>query len=171
MADINEQLHVIWYCISADDERPLRNAEQEFFEMDTGQVPVIAVFTKCDGFEDKAYSKLRNDDHLSEEDAEAGMADEANKIFKDHFLSRLEEVQKRPVDHVRLRDLDTPGGSIAALVDRTAAAAGNQQEAQTVFILAHEYDLDVRTKYGIRGYVELMLLKDLKITELYKGFF
>jgi hypothetical protein len=152
--DINEQLHIIWFCISADDERPLQGAEQRFFEMDTGKVPVIAVFTKCDALESKAYSKLRNDDGLSEADAEAAMANEANKTFERYFLPRLKEVQKRPVHHVRLRDLDMSEGSIADLVDRTAAAVGNQQGQRKLFILAHQYDLKLRPEYGIFEVIE-----------------
>jgi GTP-binding protein EngB required for normal cell division len=108
LADVSQQVHVIWYCISGDDERPLLPAELRFFEIDTGKVPVIAIFTKCDALEIKAYSTLRNVDGLSEDEAEAAAPAAAAELFQKHFLPRLKETQKPPASHVCLRGMFLP---------------------------------------------------------------
>ncbi|KDQ52392.1 hypothetical protein JAAARDRAFT_110269, partial [Jaapia argillacea MUCL 33604] len=58
--DLEKQLHIIWYCIPTDGARVLSPAEAAFFNRGTGNVPVIAVFTKWDGLVLKACNELRN---------------------------------------------------------------------------------------------------------------
>ncbi|KAG2099808.1 hypothetical protein BD769DRAFT_1510791 [Suillus cothurnatus] len=43
-----DRIHAIWYCIPMDDpSRTFQRSEEKFFsECDTGQVPVVAIFTK-----------------------------------------------------------------------------------------------------------------------------
>jgi hypothetical protein len=148
-ADVSEQVHVIWYCISGDDERPLPPAELRFFEINTGQVPVIAIFTKYDALEIKAYNTLRNEDGLPIVAALKAAPAAATNLFEKNFLPRLKEAQKQPVSHVCLRDLHKPQGTIALLIDATAVAVDNQRGIQELFILAQDYRLELRTKYGI----------------------
>ncbi|KDQ12601.1 hypothetical protein BOTBODRAFT_112597 [Botryobasidium botryosum FD-172 SS1] len=56
---MKKQLHAIWYCFPADSNRIITAAEQEFFKsIDTGRVPVIAVFTKFDALDAAACGEL-----------------------------------------------------------------------------------------------------------------
>uniref|UniRef100_A0A0W0FUE1 G domain-containing protein n=1 Tax=Moniliophthora roreri TaxID=221103 RepID=A0A0W0FUE1_MONRR len=57
---LSEKLHVIWYCLPTDTSRPLCHEEMAFFEQGTGDVPVIAVFTKFEDRITKAFSQLRD---------------------------------------------------------------------------------------------------------------
>jgi len=43
----NDQLHAIWFCFEPNISRPLLKLEERFFnEKQTGNVPVIAIFTR-----------------------------------------------------------------------------------------------------------------------------
>ncbi|GAB1318542.1 hypothetical protein MFIFM68171_08752 [Madurella fahalii] len=51
-----DQLHCIWYCISCSSNRPIQEAELEFFQKtDVGNIPVVVVFTQFDKLVDGAF--------------------------------------------------------------------------------------------------------------------
>ncbi|KAI0320649.1 hypothetical protein OF83DRAFT_1169191 [Amylostereum chailletii] len=54
----SEQLHAIWICLPLDDDRPLVQAEENLFRIDSGDVPVIVIFTKRDA----RYTKCLNEE-------------------------------------------------------------------------------------------------------------
>ncbi|KAJ7789513.1 hypothetical protein B0H14DRAFT_239811 [Mycena olivaceomarginata] len=61
---LKERLHVIWYCIPMDDRRPSLNIEPlKALQIDKN-VPVIAVFTKCDAFRRNMRMDLEDQDEL-----------------------------------------------------------------------------------------------------------
>ncbi|KAK3984702.1 hypothetical protein QBC44DRAFT_336483 [Cladorrhinum sp. PSN332] len=56
-----DQLHCIWYCISCNSNRPIQEAELQFFQKaDVGNIPVVVVFTQFDKLVDAAFIKLLN---------------------------------------------------------------------------------------------------------------
>ncbi|KAJ7787444.1 hypothetical protein B0H14DRAFT_281427 [Mycena olivaceomarginata] len=57
---LSGQLHAIWYCLPTDTNRPSLAADKKFFDTQiTGQVPVIAIFTKFDGLVSKVFGELK----------------------------------------------------------------------------------------------------------------
>jgi len=103
MTDLRDQLHVIWYCIPMDDERPFTAAEQSFFlECGTGSVPVVAMFTKFDALEDVAYGKLKNEG-LAHNNAVEQTAARAVADFEKDYLPVLEQMNHPPKGSVYLR--------------------------------------------------------------------
>ncbi|KAK4161487.1 hypothetical protein QBC43DRAFT_372232 [Cladorrhinum sp. PSN259] len=53
-----DQLHCIWYCISCNSNRPIQEAELQFFQKaDVGNIPVVVVFTQFDKLVDAAFMK------------------------------------------------------------------------------------------------------------------
>lgn len=53
-----DQLHCIWYCISCSSNRPIQEAELEFFKKaDVGSIPVVVVFTQFDKLVEAAFFK------------------------------------------------------------------------------------------------------------------
>ena len=67
-------------------------------------VPVIAIFTKMDALDDKAYNELLNNG-ASWEEAEEKVASVAQDIFERKYLRPLEQVKHQPRAVVKLRSM------------------------------------------------------------------
>jgi len=101
--ELSEQLHAIWYCLPTDTNRPLLEADRNFFdEYANGKVPVIAIFTKFDGLVTTAYSELRDKEKLSIKEAKNKKFERAQEMLKTNFVEPLEATASRPSDYVRL---------------------------------------------------------------------
>ncbi|KAF8801440.1 hypothetical protein BYT27DRAFT_7198228 [Phlegmacium glaucopus] len=148
MVDLNEQLHVIWYCIPMDDERPFTAAERSFFgECGTGSVPVVAIFTKFDALEDVAYSKLIREG-IPPSDAVNQTADRAVADFEKEYLPIFHELDFPPKGHVYLRDMNKPQADCHQLVD-TVAAVLNNTNLKRLFVSMQRNNLELSIKYVV----------------------
>ncbi|KDQ09589.1 hypothetical protein BOTBODRAFT_36846 [Botryobasidium botryosum FD-172 SS1] len=102
---IDRQLHAIWYCFPADSNRVLTRAEQKFFqEIDTGKVPVIAIFTKCDALDADACTALVNQG-MSLKDAQAEAPEYATREFQRTHLPLIREQRHPPKAVVCMRNM------------------------------------------------------------------
>ncbi|KAF8524671.1 hypothetical protein BU17DRAFT_63220 [Hysterangium stoloniferum] len=103
-AQLKDQLHSIWYCLPTSNDRGMTNAEMSMFESGTGNVPIIAIFTKMDALDQKARNQLMwNDGDLSFEEIEKQVPYLAEDIFQKKYLKRLDEVKHKPRYVIRLR--------------------------------------------------------------------
>ncbi|KAF8334501.1 hypothetical protein F5887DRAFT_990881 [Amanita rubescens] len=116
--ELKDRLHAIWYCIPTSNDRPMTEAGKKLFEIDTGNVPVIAIFTKMDGLEDRAFNRLAMDGIFDEEKATA----EAKATFERNYLEPLEAVKHKPCHTIKLRDMDKEGTICDELILRTSQA-------------------------------------------------
>ncbi|KZP31505.1 hypothetical protein FIBSPDRAFT_1037483 [Athelia psychrophila] len=102
---LKDQIHVIWYCIPLDDDRPFTRAEISFFsECGTGNVPVIVIFTKFDAMDDKAFSELTKLDKSTDE-ARVQAPGHAVMMFERDLRGMLYGMKYPPKNHVLLRVL------------------------------------------------------------------
>ncbi|KAF8808200.1 GTP-binding protein [Phlegmacium glaucopus] len=148
MLELSEQLHVIWYCIPMDDERPFTTAERSFFaECGTGSVPVVAIFTKFDALEDIAYGKLTKEG-IPAKDAVKQTADRAVADFEKEYLPIFQELDFPPKGHVYLRDMNKPGADCCRLVD-TVAAVLNNTNLKQLFVSTQRNNLELCIKYAV----------------------
>jgi len=148
MTELRSQLHVIWYCIPMDDERPFTAAERSFFsECGTGSVPVVAIFTKFDALEDIAYAELRKEG-VSREDAVLQTAARAVSDFESMYLSELYERKYPPKGHVYLRDLDKPETDCRELTD-TVASVLDDDNLQQLFVSTQRNNLELCIKFAM----------------------
>ncbi|KZP07191.1 GTP-binding protein [Athelia psychrophila] len=123
--ELQEQVHAIWYCIPLDDDRPFTRAEINFFsECGTGSVPVIAIFTKFDAVDDKAFGELI-EQGLTTDKARARAPDHAALIFERDLKHVLYGMKYPPKSHVLLRDMNHPHASCEELVACTARGIDN----------------------------------------------
>ncbi|KAI0313373.1 hypothetical protein OF83DRAFT_558280 [Amylostereum chailletii] len=56
----HKQLHAIWICLPLDTDRPLLQAEKSLCRLNSGDVPIIAIFTKYDARYTKFLAELIN---------------------------------------------------------------------------------------------------------------
>ncbi|ESK85293.1 kinase-likeprotein [Moniliophthora roreri MCA 2997] len=104
---LNEKLHVIWYCLPTDTDRPLYREEMAFFQQDTGDVPVIAVFTKFEARVTKAFSQLR-DNGMSVREARRHAPEKARQDFEELFSERKLQMRYPPAAYVYLQNVNKP---------------------------------------------------------------
>ncbi|KDQ07489.1 hypothetical protein BOTBODRAFT_38790, partial [Botryobasidium botryosum FD-172 SS1] len=119
--DLDEQLHAIWYCFPTDGNRLITAAEQEFFgKIDTGRVPVIAVFTKFDALDSAAF-KILEQGGLSFNEAKQGAPGHAEELFKTTHLPLIQNQPHPPKGVVCLRNMQNTNShkGISDLMERT----------------------------------------------------
>ncbi|KIM30902.1 hypothetical protein M408DRAFT_321887 [Serendipita vermifera MAFF 305830] len=122
---LENRLHAIWYCIPMDDSRLFTAAEAHFFsKFGTGCVPVIAVFTKFDALDNKAFAILR-EKNLPRADARKGAPGYAITDFEQRHLNSFYDRPYPPKAHVYLRDMDKEDANCNELLRQTAGALDN----------------------------------------------
>lgn len=106
------------YCIPLDDDRPFLTPEINFFSKsgtgsgtqvspvslssDSLTVPVIAIFTKFDAMDDKAFTELI-ESGKSVDDARVQAADHAVVMFERDLRDVLDGMKYPPKAHLFLR--------------------------------------------------------------------
>jgi len=116
---LKDRLHVIWYCLPTSSDRGMTEAEMSLFESGTGNVPVIAIFTKMDALDNRAFNELILDD-VPRREAKMQARARGEAIFKTNYLQRLEEVKHKPRAVVRLRDMNKEGADCDELIMSTS---------------------------------------------------
>ncbi|KAF9459650.1 hypothetical protein BDZ94DRAFT_1171259 [Collybia nuda] len=162
---LQDQIHVIWYCIPMDNDRPVTHAEEEFFSKSViKKVPVVLIFTKCEALQGAAVNKLQNQG-LTWEQAVQGGPEHAEEI-----LNMVNEVVKQkpypPQAHICLQgklfyqitklmglnmylELNQPHTTCHDLVKHTAAVL-TSKNLQALFISTQQNSLELAMEYSIR---------------------
>ncbi|KDQ19497.1 hypothetical protein BOTBODRAFT_102848 [Botryobasidium botryosum FD-172 SS1] len=105
LGSMKNQLHAIWYeyCFSTDGNRFMTVADKEFFNtIDTGRVPVVAIFTKFDALDSVAFSAL-SAQGVPFEEAQKRAPEHAQAQFDQHVLPLIKGVAHPPKAVVYLR--------------------------------------------------------------------
>ncbi|KDQ11630.1 hypothetical protein BOTBODRAFT_35289 [Botryobasidium botryosum FD-172 SS1] len=131
LGSMKNQLHAIWYCFSTDSNRFMTAADKEFFDtIDTGTVPVIAIFTKFDALDSVAFSALSTQG-VPFEEAQKRAPEHAQANFDHNLLPLIKKVAYPPRAVACLRNMhntespDTIQKAASELVERTEAALDN----------------------------------------------
>ncbi|KAJ7798429.1 hypothetical protein B0H14DRAFT_2388707 [Mycena olivaceomarginata] len=126
--DLSEQLHAIWYCLPTDTQRPLLEADTQFFNYSgTGKgerrrgckVPVIAIFTKFDGLVTTAFQNLRAEGKTRQE-AMADAPNTAQRMLTTDYIDQLKKMNFSPSEYVRLHDMREKTSTCIELMAKTA---------------------------------------------------
>ncbi|KAF8184130.1 hypothetical protein K438DRAFT_1598907 [Mycena galopus ATCC 62051] len=151
-----EQLHAIWYCLPmADTTRPFLKTDEEFFDLEgvgNGKsIPVIAIFTKCDGLFTEVCGAL-----LAEGIDPNELTTKSIEKVEEVLTTRFKALQQRrfaPVAHVNTRAFAaTQDECVKNLVQVTAGALTNDA-LQLLFVSVQRNNLDICTLYAIRRHV------------------
>ncbi|KIM31993.1 hypothetical protein M408DRAFT_63884 [Serendipita vermifera MAFF 305830] len=146
---LENRLHAIWYCIPMDDSRPFTSAEAQFFsEVGTEGVPVIAVFTKFDALDNKAFTILRNK-NLSRSDARKEAPKYAVTEFEQHHLTSFYNKPYPPKGHVYLRDMDKGGSDCNDLLAQTAGAL-DDEFLENLLVSTQQNNLELSIEYSFK---------------------
>ncbi|KAG2160049.1 uncharacterized protein EDB93DRAFT_36067 [Suillus bovinus] len=163
---ISKQLHTIWYCIPMDEaSRAFTKGEIKFFsECDTGNIPVIVLFTKFDALYDTAYAQLKSNGASMEEAEELAPkhAEESFAIGSQlKFLYHSKEIQHRPKCHICLPNMNKDDADCGPLIELTARTLDNEALKQ-LFVSTQRTHLEICMRYA----VERILMKCLNSGEI-----
>jgi len=117
---LKNQLHAIWYCLPTSNDRGMTEAEMTLFDIGTGNVPVVAIFTKMDALDGKAFNELLSRG-LSITKAKTQAHAHGMNIFKTNYLQRLDAVKHKPRSVVQLRDMNKDGTECDELIVKTSS--------------------------------------------------
>ncbi|KAK7460653.1 hypothetical protein VKT23_009369 [Stygiomarasmius scandens] len=101
---LDDRIHVIWYCLPVDSDRPLLEDELSFFNFEELEgVPIVAIFTKFEGRINKAFSALK-EEGLPLRQAKLGAKSKAVADFRHVIADRkLGSFRHPPGAHVFLQ--------------------------------------------------------------------
>ncbi|KAK7460651.1 hypothetical protein VKT23_009367 [Stygiomarasmius scandens] len=108
--NLDDRIHVIWYCLPVDSDRPLLEDELSFFNFEELKgIPIVAIFTKFEGRINKAFSALK-EEGLPLRQAKLGAKSKAVADFRHVIADRkLGSFRHPPGAHVFLQELDKGG--------------------------------------------------------------
>ncbi|KAF9459979.1 hypothetical protein BDZ94DRAFT_1284167 [Collybia nuda] len=137
------------FCIPMDDSRPITNAEGQFFStVETGKVPVIAVFTKCEALETIAVDILENQEELTYHDAVMGAPEYAKNNLQNIHLD-LARYKYPPQGYVYLQEMEKPYTDCKDLIEQTASALSGDT-LQAIFVSTQQVNLEASMRYAIK---------------------
>ncbi|KAJ7867419.1 hypothetical protein B0H13DRAFT_2236728 [Mycena leptocephala] len=153
--ELREQLHAIWYCLPTDTDRPLLEADVEFFnKYGSGSVPVVAIFTKCDGLITKAFNELRLKGS-SIGQANKNSANVAAAKLQTNFIAPLLATKFRPSDHLQAAG----HGNCGELIEKTANVLSDDT-LKLLFVSVQQNNLDLCTRYAVQRLVVMSLSQE-----------
>ncbi|KAJ7784761.1 hypothetical protein B0H16DRAFT_1658200 [Mycena metata] len=147
--DLSKQLHMIWYCLPTDTDRPILEADIQFFDVcGSGSVPVIAIFTKFDGLVTKAYNELRRGGSKIADAKRKGTEIAQQKLQTD-FINTLRKLTKfHPSNNVQLGDVQKDETDCSELINITADAITNEG-LKLLFVSVQQNNIACCVRYVI----------------------
>jgi len=160
-ADVNDRLHMIWYCIEMNS-RPIQRAEKDFFST-FWKVPIIAVMSKFDTFVQDILQGLEeaaeaNGEEIDDVEFSQRAVEEANLRFNKHYSTALLELPYPPTAVVALSEVhnSTPKDSrLANLVQETMKALQTGEsdldthQLSVLFVSAQKADVTAKLEMSI----------------------
>ncbi|PPQ94247.1 hypothetical protein CVT25_006737 [Psilocybe cyanescens] len=146
--EVNDQIHIIWFCFEPDVSRPLLDLEVKFFnENRKWNVPVVAIFMKFDDL----ISQVWNRNNTSEQNTKHAL-----DTLQQKFELPLRSYQFPPQGYVRLEALDKNESDhqkqIEELIKQTAASI-DDLALKMLFISVQQNNLKICIEYAIKNIV------------------
>ncbi|KAG9311143.1 hypothetical protein JVU11DRAFT_9058 [Chiua virens] len=162
-AHLKKRVHAIWYCIPMDQyHRAVLAAEEMFFnECDTGSVPVVLVFTKCDALLIQGMAALTPEEQeLSHERRVAIGQQNAERMLKGNpTWERVQRMRHPPNAYVELRELHKSNEGCKLLLKRTVGAL-DEEALQMLLVTTQHTNILLCIEYGFRR-VLIPVIKDI----------
>ncbi|EKM49680.1 uncharacterized protein PHACADRAFT_179078 [Phanerochaete carnosa HHB-10118-sp] len=160
--DINERLHMVWYCVEINS-RPIQQAEREFFST-MKEVPVIAVMTKFDTYVQDVLQELeeaaeKEGRGVDEDELETQATQTAESRFKEHYCAPLQALLFPPKAVVALSHThkSEPSDSrLTELIRQTMDALEPPQDSE-VIASRHEEQRKLRELFATAQTVDVAL--------------
>ncbi|KAG9317845.1 hypothetical protein JVU11DRAFT_2071 [Chiua virens] len=123
---LKRRIHAIWYCIPMDQyHRAVLAAEEKFFDQcDTGSVPVVLVFTKCDALLVQGMAALTDEEkQLPQEVRVTKGQHNANILLRENpTWEKVQRMKYPPKIYVELKDLHQSDEGCTHLLEKTVVA-------------------------------------------------
>ncbi|KAG1721863.1 uncharacterized protein EDB91DRAFT_229056 [Suillus paluster] len=160
--ELEERIHAIWYCIPMDDHcRTIQRAEEKFFsECNTGNVPVIVIFTKFEALRPVAFGEIKKDlGGLSKEERSKRIAERVQELFKNtRVWDRLCELcdtenHARPKSYICLENMNRADTNCNTLLECTAFAL-DSEELKLCFVSTQQSNMELCIKYAVETVID-----------------
>ncbi|KAG2058359.1 hypothetical protein BDR06DRAFT_980548 [Suillus hirtellus] len=152
---LKDRIHAIWYCIPMDEHsRTFQRAEERFFlECDTGNAPVIAVFTKFDALRAVAYGEIKKQlQGASAEERSKRIAQGVEELFTNTGVLenlRKSENRARYKSYVRLQYMHKKDTNCDTLLESTTLALDNE-ELRLCLVWTQQSSLELCIKCAVK---------------------
>ncbi|PPQ94983.1 hypothetical protein CVT25_003759 [Psilocybe cyanescens] len=131
--EVNDQIHLIWFCFDPDVSRPLLDLEVKFFnENRKWNVPVVAIFMKFDDL----ISQVWNRNNTPEQNTKHAL-----DTLQQKFELPLRSYQFSPWSYVRLEEL----------IKQTAASI-DDLALKMLFVSVQQNNLKICIEYAIKNF-------------------
>ncbi|KAG6824988.1 hypothetical protein H0H92_005176 [Tricholoma furcatifolium] len=137
--DIMDQIHAIWFCFDPDVSRPLVESEKKFFKMQrSGNVPVVAIFTKFDVLSTRVYDMNKDEEENKKN---------AHKTLKEKFEDPLRGYDYPPRAYVCFESIQEGGKGnhqeqVGELIKQTTSSIDNLA-LKMLFVTVPQKNLEI----------------------------
>ncbi|PPQ87511.1 hypothetical protein CVT25_008015 [Psilocybe cyanescens] len=150
--EVNDQVHIIWFCFDPDVSRPLLDLEVKFFnENRKWNVPVVAIFMKFDDL----ISQVWNRNNTPKQNTRHAL-----NTLQQKFEQPLRSYKFPPQNYVRLEALDNNESDhqkqMEELIKQTAASIDNLA-LRMLFVTVQQNNLKICIEYAIKRYTIILL--------------
>ncbi|KAF8139415.1 hypothetical protein K438DRAFT_1637665 [Mycena galopus ATCC 62051] len=170
--DLSEQLHAIWYCLPTDTQRPLLEADTQFFNYSgTGKgefsllslprltergckVSVIAIFAKFDGLVTTAFQNLRTEGKTRQE-AMADAPNMAKRMLTTDYIDQLKKMNFPPSDLLYGSDMREKTSTCSELMAKTASSL-DENALRLLLVSVQRNNLGLCIYYAVREGLETL---------------
>ncbi|KAG9317023.1 hypothetical protein JVU11DRAFT_1205 [Chiua virens] len=151
---LKKRVHAIWYCIPMDQHhRAILTAEERFFdECETGNVPVVVVFTKCDAVQVFAAAALTAEEkRLPREERLVKVNEYAESMLRESTVwKRLQERKNPPKVYAEVKDMHKCNEGCKILLEKTATAL-NDEALEMLFVTTQSANIMLCIKYAVES--------------------
>ncbi|KAG9308991.1 hypothetical protein JVU11DRAFT_11295 [Chiua virens] len=153
---LKRRIHAIWYCIPMDQyHRAVLAAEEKFFnECDTGSVPVVLVFTKCDALLIQGMAALTPEEEKLPQERKIVIGKQnAERMLKGNpTWERVQKMMYPPNAYVELRELHKSNEGCGLLLKRTVGAL-NEEALQMLLVTTQHTNMLLCIEYAFRRFL------------------
>ncbi|KAN0092709.1 hypothetical protein V8E55_003493 [Tylopilus felleus] len=155
---LKTRIHAIWYCISMDKlSRAIQRSEERFFdECNTGNIPVIVLFTKFDALLTVAMSEsAAANRHLPRAERIKKAEALIEGIFeKANVWERLTKLKHAPKSYVRIGGMHKSNEGCSQLLETTTKAL-DERALQMMLVSAQQVNLAICMRYALQDLIAL----------------
>ncbi|KDR76573.1 hypothetical protein GALMADRAFT_267622 [Galerina marginata CBS 339.88] len=146
--NVDDQIHVIWFCFDPDVSRPLLPLEKKFFNEDRAwNVPIVAIFMKFDDLITQVLDRKKK--------PEENM-NKALEILEIEFKQPLSSYKYQPCAYVHFKaihkDESNHQEQVGKLIKQTAASIDNLA-LKMLFVTVQRNNLEVCIEYAVNEYI------------------
>ncbi|KAJ7810147.1 hypothetical protein B0H14DRAFT_2607542 [Mycena olivaceomarginata] len=149
--ELSTQLHIIWYCLPTDTNRPLLAADEQFFNnaaVGKGKPCLLLQYLRNSMVSSPRHSSNSETTVPRTKKRRLGSRKNALEMLTTDFVEPLKSTKFCPVQHLHLGNMQEADSTCNELMERTADALNNDA-LRLLFVSVQQNNIDLCISYAV----------------------